>query len=103
MHSSYYSVGIRRISSVLRVKEMEQLLFIMLAERSAHAHVAHNGAGNTRRETFRLVVAARAVLLENAFAVIFLLRGCLGDSRLLVCRRSRRMILRHNRRQQRRR
>ena len=52
----------------------------MFAERSAHAHVTHNGAGYARREAFRRRVAAGTVLLEYALALILLLGGlfCIG-------------------------
>ena len=69
--------------SPLRIEKMKQLFLVMLAERSADAHVAHDGAGDARRKTFRRVMAARAVLLEDAFALILMLCGCLGDSRFL--------------------
>jgi hypothetical protein len=57
---------------LLWIEEAKQLFFFMLTERSAHAHVTHNRAGDSRRESIRRSVAARAVLLKYSFAFILL-------------------------------
>jgi hypothetical protein len=78
----------------LRVQKPKQLFCIVLAQRGADAHVAHNGAGNPGREAFRSIVAAGAVLLEDPVAFVFMLLRRVGAcSRLLSCRRSGWVIL----------
>jgi hypothetical protein len=66
----------------LWVEEVKDVFFLALAEGSANAHVADDGAGYARRKALRRIVAARAVLLEYALAVI------LGLSLLLLSGRA---------------
>ena len=73
----------------LWVQKPKQFLFIVLAQRGADAHVAGNRARDTGRKAFRSIVAAGAVLLEDAVAFVFILLRRVGScSRLLGCRRS---------------
>jgi hypothetical protein len=53
----------------LRVEEVKQRFFIVLAQPGANAHVAHDGA-DMRARTPPARVAARAVLLKDALALI---------------------------------
>src|SRR5271163_645332 len=59
----------------------------MLAERSAHAHVANDRAGDARRETIRSPVATGTVLLKDTIAFVLRFRVVCGGSDLLVGRR----------------
>jgi hypothetical protein len=63
----------------LRVQEVKERFFIVLAERGANAHVAHNSAGYAGRESLGRSVAARAVLLKNAFAGILRLTALIPN------------------------
>lgn len=47
-------------------KEAEQFLLIVLAELSTHPHVPDDCARDTRRQTFRRIVASGAILLQDA-------------------------------------
>jgi len=82
----------------LGVEKPKQLLFLVLAERCSHAHVAHNGSGDPIGKAFRGIVAAGAILLKDSVAFVFMLRradsrgrplGCFGSVCLILRRRLR--------------
>lgn len=54
-----------RSRTTSRVEEAKQFLLVSLAQGSAHAHVAENRSGDTRRKAFRGRMAARAILIEE--------------------------------------
>src|SRR5271163_5117984 len=59
----------------------------MLAEGSAHAHVANDRARDAGRKAIWSPVAAGTVLLEDTIALVLRLRVVCGGSHLLVGRR----------------
>ena len=61
--------------ATLWVEILQQFLFVVPAEIGAHAHVADDGPGDAGGKAFGRVVAARTVLLEDAFAVVSGLRA----------------------------
>jgi hypothetical protein len=60
------------------VEKANQLFLIVLAQRCAHAHVAHNGSGDSIGKAFWCVVAAGAVLLEDTVAFIIMMLRRVG-------------------------
>jgi hypothetical protein len=56
----------------LGIQEAKKFLFVVLAERSADAHVPHHRTRNARRKTIRSCMAAGAVLLEDMLAFILM-------------------------------
>ena len=64
--------------TLLRIEETEQHFFVVLAERGADAHVAADGSRNAGRKGVGSVVTARAILLKNTRAFIFMLLRMMG-------------------------
>jgi hypothetical protein len=67
--------------ALLRIKEAQQNLLVVLAEIGADPHVARDGPGDARRKAFRCSVATRAVLREDSLPLIL---GLSGFGRLIL-------------------
>ncbi len=84
--------GARNTAPDLRIQEVQDVPFILRAERSPHAHVPNNRPGDMRRECFRCVVTTAAILCELALScsllncrwLLVLVRSCRAG-RLWVC------------------
>jgi hypothetical protein len=85
-----------RDGMTLWVEELEQRLFVVLAERSSDPHVTNDRSRYAGRKAFWWVVTARAVLLKDALTLALRHRGLLLDGRFswrLGCRCT--ALLRH--------